>query len=83
MAALAADDVRPPLRPGYTMDNAAAMLPDLLGRYGLSAYGRELETDDERASDSLAVLAGVTGRPAPPTGRAYTVAPTLRRLARL
>ncbi len=85
VAALAADDVRPPLRPGYTMDNAAAMLPDLLGRYGLSAYGRELETDDERASDLPLAVRSLVSRAARTAYRqgVYTVAPTLRRLARL
>ena len=45
-------------------DFAAAMLPDLLGRYGLSAYGRELETDDERASDLPLAVRSLVSRAA-------------------
>ncbi len=85
VSALAAADVRPPLRPGYTMDNAAGLLPELLGRYGLSAYGRALETDDDQPGDLALAVRSVVARAARAAYRqgVYTVAPTLRRLARL
>lgn len=85
IAALAGHDVRPALRPGYTMDNAAGLLPDLLARYGLSAYGRELESDDDRPGDLPLAVGSLVSRAARTAYRqgVHTVAPTLRRLARL
>ncbi|MFT3971165.1 MAG: hypothetical protein QM695_13040 [Micropruina sp.] len=82
---LAGDGVRDPLRPGYTMDNAAGLLPGLLARYGLSAYGRELEADDDRARDLPLAVRSVVRRAARSAYRqgVHTVAPALRRLARL
>ncbi len=85
VAALAAVAVRPPLRPRYTMDNAAGLLPELLGRHGLSAYGRALESDDDRPGDLALAVRSLVARAARAAYRqgVHTVAPALRRLARL
>ena len=85
LAYLVAEDRRTPLRPFYTMDNAAGLLPDLLGRYGLSAYGRALEADDDRLGDLPVAVRSLVSRAARTAYRqgVHTVAPALRRLARL
>ena len=81
---LIAQDVRPPLRPYYTMANAPGLLPDLLGRYDLTGHGHLLEEDDRRGDLHLAMRSVVSraARTAYRQGR-DTVAPALRRLARL
>ena len=85
LAYLVAEDHRTPLRPFYTTDNAPGLLPDLLGRYGLSAYGRALEADDDRLGDLPVAVRSLVSRAARTAYRqgVHTVAPALRRLARL
>jgi putative glycosyltransferase DUF6716 len=82
---LLARGVRAPVRPFYTMENASGMLPGLLGRYGLSAYGRALETDEDRLGDLPVAVRSLVSRAARTAYRqgVHTVAPALRRLARL
>lgn len=84
-AQLLAHGVRPPLRPFYTMDNAAGMLPGLLGRYQLTGHGHALEADDDRLLDLQSAVRSLVGRAARTAYRqgVETVAPALRRLARL
>ncbi|MFT4296843.1 MAG: hypothetical protein QM582_15680 [Micropruina sp.] len=78
-------DVRQPLRPFYTMGNASGMLPTLLGRYGLTGHGHALDADDDRLGDLQLAVRSVIARAARTTYRqgVDTVAPALRRLARL
>lgn len=85
LAELLDRDTRPPLRPFYTMDNAAGMLPGLLGRYGLTGHGHALEADDDRLGDLQVAVRSVVSRAARTAYRqgVHTVAPALRRLARL
>lgn len=85
IADLTAQRVRTPLRPFYTTDNAPGLLPDLLGRYGLSAYGRALEADDDRLTDLPVAVRSLVSRAARTAYRqgVHTVAPALRRLARM
>ena len=85
IAELTAQRVRTPLRPFYTTDNAPGLLPDLLGRYGLSAYGRALEADDDRLTDLPVAVRSLVSRAARTAYRqgVHTVAPALRRLARM
>jgi len=78
-------DVRPALRPYYTMVNASGMLPALLGRYDLDGHGHVLESDDDRLLDLQAAMRSLVSRAARTAYRqgVDTVAPALRRLARL
>lgn len=85
LAELLSRDVRAPLRPFYTMHNASGMLPGLLGRYGLTGHGHALEADDDRLGDLPLAVRSVVARAARTAYRqgVHTVAPALRRLARL
>lgn len=85
IADLLDEGVRSPLRPFYTMDNAPGLLPELLGRYGLSGYGHALESDDDRLIDLPVAVRSLVSRAARTAYRqgVHTVAPALRRLARL
>lgn len=85
LAELLSRDVRDPLRPFYTMHNASGMLPGLLGRYGLTGHGHALEADDDRLGDLPLAVRSVVARAARTAYRqgVHTVAPALRRLARL
>ncbi len=80
-----AEDIRPRLRPFYGMDNAPGMLPDLLGRYDLDGHGHALEDDDDRLIDLQSAVRSLVSRAARTAYRqgVETVAPALRRLARL
>lgn len=85
-AALAArlpEQVRPPLRPFYSMQNAPGMVPQLLGRYDLDGHGHALETDDALLADLPHAVRSLVSRAARTAYRqgVDTVAPTLRRLA--
>lgn len=77
--------VRPPLKPFYSMDNAAGMLPGLLGRYQLTGHGHAVEADDDRLLDFQSAVRSLVGRAARTAYRqgVETVAPALRRLAKL
>ena len=78
-------DIRPRLRPFYDMGNAPGMLPDLLGRYDLDGHGHALEADDDRLLDLQGAVRSLVSRAAKTAYRqgVDTVAPALRRLARL
>ena len=80
-----AEDIRPRLRPFYGMTNAPGMLPDLLGRYDLDGHGHALESDDDRFIDLQSAVRSLVSRAAKTAYRqgVETVAPALRKLARL
>ncbi|MFT3860264.1 DUF6716 putative glycosyltransferase [Micropruina sp.] len=85
VAARVAEQARPPLRPFYTMENASGMLPQLLGRYDLDGHGHALEADDAALLALHGAVRSLVSRAARTAYRqgVETVAPALRRLARL
>jgi hypothetical protein len=85
LAARLTEQVRPPLRAFYTMENASGMLPQLLGRYDLDGHGHALEADDAALLDLQSAVRSLVSRAARTAYRqgVDTVAPALRRLARL
>ena len=85
LAARLTEQVRPPLRPFYTMETASGMLPQLLGRYDLDGHGHALEADDSALLDLQSAMRSLVSRAARTAYRqgVDTVAPALRRLALL
>ena len=67
------------------METASGMLPQLLGRYDLDGHGHALEADDAALLDLQSAVRSLVSRAARTAYRqgVDTVAPALRRLARL
>lgn len=82
---LLATPQRPRLRPFYSMHNASGMLPTLLERFDLDGHGHALESDDDRLVDLHGAVRSLLTRAARTAYRqgVETVAPALRRMARL
>ncbi len=85
LAARVAEDIRPRLRPYYSMDNGSGMLPQLLGRYDLDGHGHALGAEGDHLGDLQNAVRSLVSRAAKTAYRqgVENVAPALRRLARL
>ena len=85
LVARVAQDIRPRLRPFYSMANGSGMLPQLLGRYDLDGHGHALEAEDDRLNDLHNAVRSLVSRAARTAYRqgVENVAPALRRLGRL